>query len=325
MNNYGLNDNYGIRELSLDSYDASFSGGGGQFSQFNWPVFQLPRMLNNVVGIKVLEVQVPASWYIFNTYNNTFQLLDGTGAATVTIPVGTYTSSQMLTVLGTALTAASVIAGGNHTYAVTYSPTTSKFTITSNQVAGTFSLVFGGLVVGPDGAPRPEGNYDPSVALGMNALQVSTPAPAATLVAPNIALLSGPIYLYLNSEKVGNLVQMYLPEDAENHGAEGPQLASIPVNVSPEGIINWSDPDPQKFFAVPDLPNISQIDFYFTLGNWNWAWPSGVVPLDFNGLSFHIKFVILYEKADRINQNVAAVTGGVQATVKPKGAKRQRR
>jgi len=67
-------------------------------------------------------------------------------------------------------------------------------------------------------------------------------------------------------------------------------MAKIPVNVQSNGIIYWQDPDPEKYFDLEDLFNVADLDFYFTLGN-----SSNVV--EFNGLSFSIKLVVITNKA----------------------------
>lgn len=117
------------------------------------------------------------------------------------------------------------------------------------------------------------------------------------LEAPNANLVSGPNYLYLNSRKIGQLCNMFLPTGARNLGSgnNGPQMCKIPVNVQANGIIYWQDPDPEKYFDLEDLFNLVDLDFYFTLGN-----TSNVV--EFNGLSFSIKMVVIQNK--KISSNL---------------------
>ena len=66
----------------------------------------------------------------------------------------------------------------------------------------------------------------------------------ALIVAPNAASVTGPNYIYLNSMKLGQLTNLYLPQGAVNLGGgnAGTQIAKIPVNVQPGGIIFWQDP-----------------------------------------------------------------------------------
>ena len=124
---------------------------------------------------------------------------------------------------------------------------------------------------------------------------ISGPNTGNLLIAPNAALVTGPNYLYVNSSKLGQLCNLYLPKGAFNLGGgnTGPQMAKIPVNVLPGGVIYWQDPDPQKWFDVENLQQLDQIDFYLTLGN-----TTTQIPLQLNGLSFSLKLGVLLNKRD---------------------------
>lgn len=234
--------------------------------------------------MKVLEVQIPFSYYAFNGVNNTFTLLENAvGPATVTIPVGNYTTTSLCIAMGAALTAASI----NHTtYLVTYSTLTAKFSITSNSLLA-YSFSFG------------PSNISPMILIGFNQGQstVSHSNGSAMIIdAPNSTLITGPNYLYLNSNAMGQMFSLFLPEGAKflSHGVRGPQLAKIPVNVQPNGIIFWSDPSPEKWFDMENLANLSLIDFYLTLGN-----NDTVVQL--NGLGFSLKIGVILNETESVN------------------------
>lgn len=235
MNNFGLNDNYSYREMELDSYDALSSLTAG-FPATDWPNFQISRPLNNIAAIKILEVQIPFSWYTINIYNNTFTLNGGGGPVTITIPVGNYNAESLAAALGTLMTAA-----GSATYTVTYSPLTQKFTIISDQISGFFTLKMASTGF-------TEGNFDPSVMMGMNRFNTSSTYSTgfpATLVSPNVALVTGPNYLYVNSNRIGASTNLFLPSTTEFFvGSEGlgPQMAKIPITCNPGGIVFWQDP-----------------------------------------------------------------------------------
>jgi hypothetical protein len=77
------------------------------------------------------------------------------------------------------------------------------------------------------------------------------------LVSPYAALITGPNYVYVNSNMLGGLVNMYLPADCPLTGANptgqtqgptgagggtGPQVAKVPITVNPGGINYWADP-----------------------------------------------------------------------------------
>ena len=210
---------------------------------------------------------------------------DGGTAQTVTIPVGNYNAASLASILATALGSASA---NSHTYTVTFAgssstePNTGVFTISSNAGStNTFTLTFGSV--------NSPGNTNPRLWLGFNA-GPNTSNASQVLVAPNVAQVTGPNYLYLNSQAIGGQVNMYLPKGAFNlgKGNTGPQVAKIPVNVQPGGVIYWQDPDPQKWFDFETVQNLPPLDFYFTMGN-----TSAQTPLQLNGVSFSIKVGIL--------------------------------
>lgn len=281
--NYGLNGSFTYYEYELDSLDNSGAYLSG-VSPLNWPVFLLggKRPLENIAAVKVLEVEIPFSYYVINSRNNTFLLFEENQLAvssTVTIPVGNYTPNQMAAALGAALSAASLNA---RTYTITYNDQTVKLTITSSATT-VFTFQFG--------LPTNSGNVNPRLYIGFPGGNSSSSGGGTNrLVSPNAVMLSGPSYAYLNSQKLGSLCNLYLPKGAFNlsSGNAGPQIAKIPISSNSGGVIFWQDPDPQKWFSVDLLPQLADIDLYLTLGN-----TTTQIPLDLNGLSFSIKLGIL--------------------------------
>jgi hypothetical protein len=185
--------------------------------------------------------------------------------------------------LGTLLNAASATI---NTYVVTYDTPTGKFTFSDGTAStvNTWNMTFGG-----------PGNSDyrsPRLVLGFNeGVVISTVVGAGpnTIVAPNVGLVTGPNYVYVNSQRVGQLCNLYLPRGAVNlgNGNAGPQMAKVPVNTQPGGVIFWQDPDNTKYFDLENLPSLTEIDFFLTLGNF------GETPLPLNGGNFSLKIAIL--------------------------------
>lgn len=285
-NNYGLNDSLRYYEFELDSLDASGSNAAG-IDATDWPVFLLggKQPLSNIAAIKIIEAQIPFSWYVFNTQNTspnangTQWTLNETGGVTNVYPsiaIGNYAGgSTLASALQTALNAVS------SNYTVSYSSQTQKLTFSTTKVGVTaFTFTFG--------APTNSGNFNPRLYMGFPGGVTSSTG--LTMVSPNAVLVSGPNYLYVNSSKFGQLTNLYLPQGAFNLGGgnAGPQMAKIPVNVTSGNVIYWQDPDPQKWFDLENLPLLNQIDFYLTLGN-----TTTQIPLDLNGLSFSLKFAVL--------------------------------
>lgn len=279
----GLSEDYKYYEFELDALDFSTQAVGG-VDVMDWPMFQIggKRPLQDIAAIKILEVQIPFSFYVFNLDNNTFLLNEfGFPNQTVTIPIGNYTVIDFIVVLGVALTSAS---GLGKTYTVTSDDTLQKLTIENGSVVSSqFSLSFG--------TSTDTANNNPRTFLGFNRGTIASqnlPATYDYIIAPNAYSITGPNYLYVNSDKIGNLTNLYLPKGAFNlgYGNAGPQMAKIPITVQPGGVIYWSDPDPGKWFDLESLPSLSEVDFYLTAGN-----TSKVVRM--NGQNFSLKLGIL--------------------------------
>lgn len=287
-----ISEDYDYFEMEFDSLDAQ-NAAVANVKSTDWPLFYLQRPLNNIAAIKVLEVQIPFTYYVFNKNNNTFLMNLPTVAPNrlITIPVGNYDANGLATTLGSVLTAATP---GTLTWTVTYSGASSapalgtfKFNLNTTVVPANPTFIFGDS--------NDNGNFNPRIMLGFppGVTGVNAAGPGETIVAPNVNLVTGPNYMYLNSRKIGPLCNLYLPASASNLGSGtlGPQMAKIPVNVQPQGVIYWSDPAPEQFFNIENLANFNEIDFYFTLGN-----SSNQVPLEFNGVPFSIKLAVLVNK-----------------------------
>jgi len=145
-NNFGLNDSLKYYEFELDSLDNSGGYSAGAAAT-DWPNFLIggKSPLYNIAAIKIIEVQIPFTWYVFNAGNNTFTLTEitgGTATALVTLPIGNYTSTQLATNLAAAL---NLVSPNGITYTVVFVAATQKFTITNTSGGGvtTFSFTFG--------------------------------------------------------------------------------------------------------------------------------------------------------------------------------------
>ncbi len=281
---YGISPELQYIEFYFDSLDTIQSPSSASSTR-DWPQFLLRRPLSNIAAMKVLEVQIPFTWYVFNSLNNTFTLQEDIGGpVTVTIPIGNYSSTSLASVLAGVLTA---VSPNGRTYTVTFSgasstqPNTGKFTFTSS-VAAVFTFTFAST----------EGNIDPAIYLGFRGPTPFSSSAGGVLVSPNVANVTGPNYVYLQSSKMGSLFNTYLPEGADKVSSVGSEIAKIPVNVQPNGVIYWQDPSPDMWFDFSNISNLADIDFYFTLGN-----TSAQLPLQFNGSSFSIKLGILINKA----------------------------
>jgi hypothetical protein len=271
--NFGLNKNYKYYEIQLDSLDCIESAEGG-FLKTDFPLFKLVTPIPNIAAVKVLEVQIPFSWYVINAGNNTFVVADGLSTRTVTIPIGNYSATSLATQLGTSLGVGYTVTAS--TQAST--PNTGKFSIAGG---GPFTLTFG--------AADDLGVTNPRLILGFPA-GVTSSGVGSTIIAPYCYQVTGPDYIYLNSRSFGTTITSVLPGGAASlgKGSIGPQITKIPVTVQPGGVLYWQDPAPLYWMAFENLPLLTQFDLYLTLGN-N---ALGTV-LNLNGLSFSVKLGLL--------------------------------
>ena len=291
---FGIDDRYEYKEYVFDSLDSDNVRGGS--STTDWPLFTIGVPLPNVVGMKILEVIIPFSYYVINSSNNTFTLTETVGAVsqTVTLAVGNYNSTSILTALNTSLDAASVAGGNSFTYTSSFSTVTNKLSI-SKTGAGEFAFVFG--------TSTDTGETNPRLWLGFNA---GTSTSSSSLLTASIVLgITGPDYLYINSTSHGQYVSMYLPQTfGVSATGIGNEMAKIPVNVNPGGVITWTDPCPELWYKV-DLASFGTIDFYLQMGN------TTVKPLSLNGRPFQIKLGLLLAVNDQITIQSGATHGGV--------------
>lgn len=306
----GLSAEYKYYEFELDALDYSTSFTNA-YAPTDWPLFSIggKRPLQNIAAVKILEIQIPFSFYIFNQDNNTFLFEEAApfnGVQTVTIPPGNYDITEMEVALAAAINLVRLSA---LTYTVVADTITQKFTIKNNAtISLPFTLTFG--------TSMDNGNDNPRLYLGFNGGSITSLVDAGVtdyIIAPNAYSVTGPNYIYINSDKIGNLTNLFLPRGANNlgYGNAGPQMAKIPITVQPSGVINWSDPDPSKWFDLESLPNLTEVDFYLTMGNTSHV-------LRMNGQNFSLKLGILESDLSRLQNMTGSGESRVTKRIRTK-------
>jgi hypothetical protein len=294
MDNYGLNDTYQYNEICLDSLDSNGVSSNGS-STLDWPTFEIGGKNNvaNVAAFKVLSAEIPFSYYVFSSENNSFVITISAIDTVCVIPEGNYNATRLVNQLQELFNGLAV-----GTFVVQLVDLTQKLKITGPSP---FSLTFG--------TSTDTGNTNPRLFMGFNAGLISC---SGVMNAPNCVLLSGPAYLYLNSTKSGGLINLHLPTSAADRGNTGPQLAKIPVNTQSGGIILYSDPAPLYYFDMED-GNLDFVDFYLTMGTLTTQ-----KPLRLNGLSFSIKLGVLTRRMNHDEiQSGTMQQGRVQKRARP--------
>lgn len=266
-----LKGEYDYYEIFLDGEQALVGKNG--YNNLNWPNFRLGFPLQNVAQISVLEVILPTSYYVFNSGNNTFQLTIAGNTYTVTIPVGNYDTSTLPSALATALGSAY----GAVTWTVTYSTLLNKLVV-SNSGPTAFDLTFGS-------GTTDIGATNPRLWLGYNGGINSFNGTVAGGTAPNVVNLSGWNFVYVNSSKIGNIIDAYVADGRIYNGNIQPIMARATVNANTNAVSFYVDPSPEKMWNLEDLYNLQEIDIYITT-------PQGQL-IDFNGLTFAVKIGVM--------------------------------
>jgi len=130
--------------VSIDSIDRDsyVFPSAGQYS------FKLPTSFKNVVAIRLLSIEVPASFYIFTAANgNTSLRIKETGVnsfVVATIPDGNYTLPDLCAAVEYAIRDAT----GNNTYTVTLNSSTLKVTIANTTANFRIDTATGALPQG---------------------------------------------------------------------------------------------------------------------------------------------------------------------------------
>ena len=218
-------------ELDLDSAVATQSVFKDN-SSLDTPVFELGRDLQNVVGFKIIETNIPSSYYLINDQTKgpwgyvgglvaaewgSHSPIEGLGPSTYIPANQAWTGPTLAAQLQTAWSA---LIDPVLTCTVVYSNVTGRFTITitrstplSNPTTvplvfydDTTAKMFGFLPASYYYYTPPDQPYPDNIQFE------STSDQTWSWTSPYIALPTGPNYLQINSLKLCNLLLNYVPE-----------------------------------------------------------------------------------------------------------------
>ena len=311
-------------ELTLDSATA-FKSADGNYLPTDTPEFYIPNGIQNIVGIKILEVAIPCSWYTITTNRDpgsgqpmNHLIFVGPGISPtdisnqLVIPPGNYTAPQLasqltsllntpefLTIVRNALSSVSVNIVGSPS--VTYDSITGTFTwsfdIDQNYAGQLLGLQFFGYANTNGGQGVSQIAQILGFPMGGTYFTEGPFSGGITTftMASGVALVQGPPYISVNSKRLGTLIKVAQNVDITNNqnnlqfsnqSVNTPTLAMIPLSVPQGGILTWQDPEKGMPLPVENAFQIQSFDLFLTQG------PYYKQPLQLNGLSFTIKLLI---------------------------------
>lgn len=281
MGDYGINNSLEYVELCLDSSIAQGSGNNGfingstqsvltpsRYIKYSWPNFSFTSKKFVVAALKILTAEIPFIWDVISTGNNRFVYDNGTARSIVITP-GTYTGPQLATELQTRI---QVFTPG---FTVTWNSSLLKFVFV-DPINNNFSMTFADI-------------NTPCRVMGFFPGLTVTAGFTGTIVSPAIAQVTGPYFLYLNSRKLGSLINVNTPDGTQ---VENTILCRIPVTVNYGSIIFYNDHTDKylDFFIGNQFDNF---DMYLTLGSDGYQ-----LPLDMKGATWSVKMgMLIYRTA----------------------------
>lgn len=279
-----FNDEFKYNEVIADSRLALRSGSAST-NPLNNPIFDLDDV-KNLVGFKIIEAEVPFTFYVLDSSNNTFVLKEYLqNPVTVVLPTGNWTVTEMLGingVLGKALTSASL---SLWIYTVELDPGQGKFIVYNQNTIvnpvptnAAFSLDFSAKI-GPDELLGFRKQEETSTVFSL--------VKGYGLKAPFTFNLTGPNYLNINSVKFGSLITLNFP------GKSGPAVSRMQFTSLPGQVNFWRDPDTAHYFNLEQLRSLDEFDLYLTFG-------ASETPLDLNGQSWSCKIGLFTLSKDHL-------------------------
>lgn len=292
-------------EFDLDSAVSTLSAFTA-YSSLDTPTFSMGRNIQNVVGFKIIESNIPSSYFVINDEkqgnglpNNYINFLDLSGeifTGPIVIPVKNYTGPELASTIATLMNA-SFGAGlfGPLTTTCTYEPNGSKFTIAIHSQDPTISVVNLEMLFASNDLPTILGFSTPDK-LGPQSYTVSSNQDWV-FVSSSTALVTGPNYFQINSLKLANVLNNYTPEGPLGTiGQTDPTICQVPIYMAYGGLNQWQSTQPDTF-DTQNLFQLETFDLYLTLG-------TSKIPLKLNGLSWQCKVRVFIE-TNTVGQSLA--------------------
>ena len=267
---------------SIKTIDVMFETGNSSNGNSDNPRFENLKQLGleNVVAYQFLFANIPFVYNVVDSTQNQFILTDAnnSGGKTVTLPVGTYSSTQWPAIFSRALQTASVT--GYADYLSFYDSVTNQIVILNNNATSiTFSI-----------STTPTNNIGKYDVFGFNSDTLYTAQTTPTLLyngslngipwttttpyyiaSPYTANLSGPNEMYLHSDlssafKTNGLVSDTIQaSNTPGTIGSGDVIAFWPVNTISSGTIRFT-PNFQTVCKSGAGSQVNSLNFYLTIG-----------------------------------------------------------
>ncbi len=301
-------------EFDLDSAVSTQTAFTG-YTALDTPTFSMGRNIQNVVGFKIIETNIPSSYYLVTDEVNSAtgywrnrvlvniykDAIDNWQTSFDITPYRYYTATELAAEIATQL--ATIVNPGPGviwpiTFATnfTFSTTTGKFTLTvvpSPYVAGleiTFQLDATLAQILGFALPNLED-------LNTSVLINQTSSTTFSWSSPYTALVTGPNYFQINSLKLSNVLNNYVPEGPLGTiGQTNPAICQVPIYMAYGGLNQWQSTQPDTF-DTQNLFQLESFDLYLTLG-------TSKIPLKLNGLSWQCK-VRVFIDTNTVGQSLA--------------------
>lgn len=226
--------------------------------------YSFNRNINRITDVIIESVQIPYTFYSFNSSNNILRV----NGSSITITAGNYTTSSLSAELKTKIDALIT----PDTCTVVFSFNTLKFTIDSSiaiQIGSPTSTVLAA-----------DSLSTAAIALGFRETSPSD----TSVTSDSVVKINGPNYLSLCSSL---LTKPIYNKTVYANNTYNNVLLTFPVNTSPGGIIILEPNIPVKYSYKYEIKTSDIIDFQIKddLGN----------ILDFNGVDISIQLVFITE------------------------------
>lgn len=211
---------------STAALDSTYSTGRVSWS-FRSPLVAPSAGYRAVMAVE--SAAVPRSWYVINSYNNTFTFSSSAGSGAVTITPGNYNAIQLALAVQTAVRA---LAGGLSSFSCTYDNITNKLQM---SLAVTFTV----------------SGVSTATARWLGFSRGVTSVSASFSPGPALYVLSPPQVLDLSYTKtlriVSNIHSMTMAQQGnEQQDSVRGTIAVMNVSVAPQGIILYRPQVPDE-------------------------------------------------------------------------------